>query len=93
MPKPSTLNSVVATVVPDCIKFNNPEAAAPPSLLIEIVNVTACPSLILVELLVKLFNDRLGGVDISTVWVLSEKISSSGSHNCSLGLLAKTLLI
>ena len=67
MPKPCTENSVVATVVPDCIRFINPEAAAPPSLLIEIVNVTACPSLIFVELLVKLFRDKLGGVDTSTV--------------------------
>ena len=83
----------MATVVPDCIKFSNPEAAAPPSLLIEMVNVTACPSFIFVELLVKLFTDKLGGVDISTVWVLSENISSSESHNCSFGLLAKMLLI
>ena len=53
--------------MPDCIKFSIPEAEAPPSLLIEIVKVTACPSFMSVELLVKLFRDRLGGVEISIV--------------------------
>ena len=93
VPNPSTEKSVVATVVPDCIKLSIPEAEAPPSLLMEIVKVTACPSLMSVELLVKLFKDKLGGVEISTVCELSLNSNSSESQSCSLGLAAKTLLI
>ena len=40
-----------------------------------------------------LFMDKLGGVEISTVCLLSSKVNSSESQSCSLGLVAKTLLI
>ena len=83
----------MALVEPDCIKSKVPEAVASPSLLTEIVKVTACPSFISVELLVKLVTDRTGGVEIFTVWVLSLKANSSESHSCSFGLEANMLLI
>ena len=83
----------MALVDPDCINSKVPEAVASPSLLTEIVKVTACPSLMSVELLVKLVTERTGGVEIFTVCVLSLKTSSSESHSCSFGFEAKTLLI
>ena len=53
---------VEAIFVEPCLIFMKPVAEAPPSFSRSIVNVTACPSLILVELDVKPSNFRLGGV-------------------------------